>query len=146
MRAPFSMAVSPPASAVIATAGASAIISNERSSPSNAIMFSSGAAATHAATPSSAAMKLHALTVFTKLSIRSLSPLSKISDRCLTAPNEMPRPVACDTKLASELNSDASPMPAGPRMRATSLLRTSPISMFRPCTPPKMPVYFSTWP
>ena len=96
--------------------------------------------------PSRAATAHHALTVLTKVLMRTLSPLSNISDRCLTALNEMPKLVACDTKLTTELNKAASPMPAGPSNRATSLLRTRLISMLSPCTPPKMPVYFNTWP
>ena len=73
------------------------------------------------------------------------SPLSIIPDMCFTALNDMPRLVACDMNVSVELKSDVSPMPVGPSSRATNLLRTSPITMFRPCTPPNIPVYLRMW-
>ena len=144
-RAPFSIAVSPPVNAIAATVGASAITCHVCPSPPKAYPASHGAVTMQTAAPAKAVTMLHARTVFTYAAMRRWSPLSKISDRCLTALNDIPRLVACDTKFTMVFSSDASPMPAGPRMRATSLLRTRPMSMFSPCTPPKMPVYFSTW-
>ena len=144
LRAPFNMAVSPPVRARAATVGASAITCHVCPSPPNVCPASSGDAATHTAAPATAATMLHARTVFTNSCMRRLSPLSNISDRCFTALNDMPRLVACDTKLEMVFRSDASPMPAGPSIRATSLLRTRPMRMFSPCTPPNTPVYFST--
>ena len=95
--------------------------------------------------PNKAVMRLHVLIILMKCNMRLSSPQSKISAMCFTALNDRPRLVACDINVIAELKSDTRPMPDGPSNRATSLLRTSPMMMFRPCTPPKMPVYFSTW-
>ena len=94
LRAPFSMAVSPPVTAIIATTGARAIISAVCPPPSNTQRSNAGAAAMHTAAPSSAVTMLHALTVATKELMRLSSPLSIISERCFTALNDMPRLVA----------------------------------------------------
>ena len=62
-----------------------------------------------------------------------------------TAPNEMPIFVHCEAKFCTEVNKALKPIPPAPNSSAMNLLRTRPIRMTIPCTPPNIHVYFSTW-
>ena len=73
------------------------------------------------------------------------SPLSNSSDRCCTDVMGMPKLLELLTKPEMSRYMPMRPMPAGPSKWVVSLLRTTLMSMFSPCTPPKMPVYLRIW-
>ena len=73
-RVAFSMAVSPPVMAISATAGESSMKWSVWSPHEKARLLSSGPAAMHTSMPSSAATRLHALTILMKRSMPSVSP------------------------------------------------------------------------
>lgn len=110
-REAFSMAVSPPVIAIIATAGARRRKWRVWSPQENVQSLSNGPTTIQTNIPSRAVIRHHARTTLIKWEIRSLSPSSKISERWRTALKDIPRQVVWDMKLTAELNNDVSPIP-----------------------------------
>ena len=94
-------------------------------------LLSNGLSTMHNNVPASAVRKLHVRTVIT-VSLIFASSRSKASDKSLTALVPMPRLVESETNLIVELKSDIKPIPSGPRMRATSFVRTIETNMLSP--------------
>ena len=86
----------------------------------------------HTSIPKTAVKSDHIRTTLTKCLIATSSPISNSSDMCFTAEKEIPKLVACETKLTVALKSETNPMPLGPSKTAASLLRTRLTNMLSP--------------
>jgi len=131
-RAPLRMAVSPPVMAVRATTGERNTKCRVWSPHANVHSLSSGLSTTQSSMPSKAVKRLHDRMSLTASETLASWPASMASEMFFTALIEIPKFVESENNLMVELKSDARPMPSGPRIMATNLLRTTPTSMFSP--------------
>ena len=146
LRRAFRIAVSPPVTANIPTAGDRRMKCRLWSPQAKVVLLRNGPMAIQTSIPNRAVSSDQALTTFTKWMIWGWLSSSEYSDRWRTALVEIPKCVDCEINDTVVLNSVTSPMPDGPSSRATNLLRTRLTITFSPCTPPKIPVYFNTCP
>ena len=79
------------------------------------------------------------------------STFARFSEACcaemvLTPLRGMPRLVRAENMSVVRLSTSVMPIPTRPINNAAHLLRTTEISTWRTCTPPKRPVYFKILP
>ena len=142
---PLSIANSPPVIANNATMGDRKMKWRVCPSHEKVNLLRKGLRAMHRNIPKIPTNKLKERTNLMCSSNICSSPLSKSSEIFFTALTETPKLVESLTNLIVELNSDIKPIPSGPNIIATSLLRTIPTRIFNPCTPPNKPVYLRIW-
>ena len=140
-RSPFRMATSPPVTAIIATTGERKMKGKVWSPQLKVHRLSSGLNTTHSTMPNKAVRKAHERIRDTEASSIAFSSRRPSPEICLTPLMAMPKFVESERSLIVELKRDTSPIPFGPRIIATSLLRMIPTNIFIPSTPPKRPVY-----